>query len=106
MHTREHDLGMATGQPGLGFVVGFVLRLHETVWTGIGLVVLPFYGAGLARPELRPGTLSLFRGQRSLHHVTRVAGARPRLIALFSYDRRPGMWFPDEVRRGVYGRLG
>jgi hypothetical protein len=62
--------------------------------------------AALARPGLRPGTLSLFRGQRSLHHVTRVAGSRPRLIALFSYDRRPGMWFPDEVRRGVYGRLG
>lgn len=42
-------VGLATGQPGLGFVVGFVLRLHETMWTGIGLVVLSFYGAGLAR---------------------------------------------------------
>ncbi|MGH6933828.1 MAG: HalD/BesD family halogenase, partial [Dongiaceae bacterium] len=61
--------------------------------------------ASLARPELRPGTLSLFRGQRSLHYVTQVSGPRPRLITVFSYDRRPGMWFPDAVRSNVYGRL-
>jgi len=61
--------------------------------------------SGLLRPEMPPGTLSLFRGQRSLHHVTRVSGPRPRLIALFSYDRRPDMWFADEVRQSVYGRL-
>lgn len=61
--------------------------------------------SGLLRPEMRPGTLSLFRGQRSLHHVTRVQGPRPRLIALFSYDRRPDMRFSDAVRMSVYGRL-
>lgn len=61
--------------------------------------------SGLLRPEMRPGTLSLFRGQRSLHHVTRVRGPRPRLIALFSYDRHPAMRFPDAVRMSVYGRL-
>lgn len=60
---------------------------------------------GLLRPEMRQGTLSLFRGQNSLHHVTRVQGRRPRLIALFSYDRRPDMRFSDAVRMSVYGRL-
>jgi hypothetical protein len=60
---------------------------------------------GRTRPDLRPGTLSLFRGQRSLHHVTRVSGPTPRLIALFSYDRRPNMRFSDAIRRNVYGRL-
>lgn len=60
---------------------------------------------GLLRPEMQPGTLSLFRGQRSLHHVTRVGGPRPRLIALFSYDRGPDMRFSDAVRMSVYGRL-
>lgn len=42
-------VGVATGQLSLGFVVGFVLRLHETLWTGIGVLALSFYGAGLAR---------------------------------------------------------
>jgi hypothetical protein len=60
---------------------------------------------GLLRPRMTPGTFSLFRGQRSLHHVSPVKGARERIIALFSYDRRPGMIFPDRVRLGAFGRL-
>jgi len=42
-------LGVATGQPDLGFVVGFVLRLHETLWTGVGLIALSLSGVNLAR---------------------------------------------------------
>lgn len=61
--------------------------------------------AGLVRPAIAPGTLSLFRGQRALHHVSRVGGRRARLIALFSYDRRPGMVFSDGVRIGAFGRV-
>ena len=51
-----------------------------------------------------PGCLALFRGRRSLHHVTEVEGARPRLIALFSYDRKPGMMFRPEVHLRSLGR--
>ena len=40
------------------------------------------------RPEIAPGTFVLFKGDASLHRVTAVdAGARRRIIALFSYDR-------------------
>jgi hypothetical protein len=59
--------------------------------------------AVVAEP-LAPGTLSLFRGRRSLHHVTQVSGRRERLIALFSYDRRPGMVFRPEVHLSTLGR--
>ncbi|MSP81815.1 MAG: arpA protein [Alphaproteobacteria bacterium] len=58
----------------------------------------------IVRPELRAGTLSVFRGQRALHRVSPVDGGRSRLIALFSYDRRPGMMFPREVHLGAFGR--
>jgi hypothetical protein len=60
--------------------------------------------AGVRRPPLRAGTLSIFRGQRSLHRVSPVAGPRQRLIALFSYDRRPGMVFSPAVHLGAFGR--
>jgi hypothetical protein len=59
---------------------------------------------GLVRPAVDAGTLSLFRGRRSLHHVSPVEHGR-RLIALFSYDRRPGMVFSDGVRLGAFGRV-
>ena len=46
------------------------------------------------RPAMAPGTLVLFKGRRSCHRVTPVGStARPRLIALLSYDERPGQVF-------------
>jgi hypothetical protein len=53
---------------------------------------------------IMPGCLALFRGRRSLHRVTEVEGSRPRLIALFSYDRKPGMMFRPEVHLRALGR--
>ena len=62
--------------------------------------------AGLTRLlEADPGTLVLFRGERALHRVTRVTGDRPRIIALFSYDRQPGMMFGEASQRRVFGRV-
>ena len=55
------------------------------------------------RPTLEPGTLTLFKGDLSLHRVRPIGStARPRIIAVFSYDEQPGHVFPqgyiDEVR--------
>ena len=55
------------------------------------------------RPAIEPGTLTLFKGDLSLHRVREIGATnRPRIIALFSYDERPGQVFPqayiDEVR--------
>lgn len=50
------------------------------------------------------GTLIVFQGKRALHRVTPVLGKRTRIIALFSYDRNPGMFFPHQVHINAVGR--
>jgi len=60
---------------------------------------------GVIRPPMRAGTFSVFRGRRALHRVSPVKGNRQRLIALFSYHRRPGMMFTPEVYRVAFGRV-
>ena len=52
---------------------------------------------GIARRLLMSaGTFVLFKGRRSCHRVTPVeATSKQRLIALLSYDKRPGMVFPE-----------
>lgn len=40
-----------------------------------------------------PGTLVLFRGRRSVHGVTPIRGGKERIVALLSYDTKPGMWW-------------
>lgn len=58
--------------------------------------------------ELRqsPGALVLFRGSRTLHRVTPVAGPRPRLIGVFSYAPEPGRALDPHTRQTFYGRVG
>jgi hypothetical protein len=50
------------------------------------------------------GTLLLFCGRRALHRVPPVRGRVPRVIALFSYDRNPGVRYGSEVYIRVVGR--
>lgn len=59
---------------------------------------------GLRRPEVAVGTLMLFRGKYALHRVTPVVGARQRVIAIFSYDRQPGMMFSERTQLQAVGR--
>jgi hypothetical protein len=51
------------------------------------------------------GALVLFRGRYSLHRVTPVEGARPRLVAVLSYDTQPGVMLSEHNRRLFYGRV-
>ncbi|MBX2882505.1 MAG: 2OG-Fe(II) oxygenase [Granulosicoccus sp.] len=47
-----------------------------------------------------PGTFVLFMGRRSLHRVSPViATSQCRHSLLFSYDRKPGMVFPENIRK-------
>lgn len=55
--------------------------------------------------RVEPGTLVLFCGKRSVHRVSPVQGQRKRLIALFSYDRRPDKMFSDEAALRVFNRV-
>ena len=53
---------------------------------------------------LAPGTLNVFKGKNTAHRVTPVEGARPRIIAVFSYYETPDVTFSDTERLGFYGR--
>jgi hypothetical protein len=50
------------------------------------------------------GTLLLFCGRRALHRVPPVRGKVPRVIALFSYDRKAGVRYGSDVYARVVGR--
>jgi hypothetical protein len=50
------------------------------------------------------GTLLLFCGRRALHRVPPVRGNVPRVIALFSYDRKPDVLYGSQVYSRVVGR--
>jgi len=60
---------------------------------------------GVIAQALRPGTLSIFRGVKSLHRVTKVTGSVPRAILTMSYDPKPGVQFSPENRRRYSGRV-
>jgi hypothetical protein len=50
------------------------------------------------------GTLLIFCGRRALHRVSPIEGATPRVIALLSYDRAPGVVYSGDVYQRVVGR--
>jgi hypothetical protein len=52
-----------------------------------------------------PGCLSIFRGRRSIHRVTPVAGQRARITAVLTYAETAGFLVSDYSRRTFYGRL-
>jgi hypothetical protein len=62
--------------------------------------------AEVRRLPMAPGTLVLFRGRYALHRVTPIAGRRPRLMAVLSYDTKPGVMLSEATRRTFYGRVG
>jgi hypothetical protein len=51
-----------------------------------------------------PGTLALFRGQFSIHRVSPILGARPRLNVVFAYADRPGAKLSPYTQQLFYGR--
>ena len=61
---------------------------------------------GVVRVDISPGTFCLFEGRRSMHRVSPVTCGEPdRLIALFAYDRDPGLIYNENTLRTVLGRL-
>jgi hypothetical protein len=66
--------------------------------------VLDGRSSALRSVKVEARTLLLFCGRRALHRVPPVGGAVPRVIALLSYDRRPGVRYGSEVYARVVGR--
>ena len=50
------------------------------------------------------GTFTLFRGGYSLHGVTEVEGAQPRISAVMTYSEAPDTVLSDEVNIRIYGQ--
>jgi hypothetical protein len=49
------------------------------------------------------GTLTLFRGEFSLHGVTKIEGTRPRISAIFTYDEQEDRVASDAININIYG---
>ena len=50
------------------------------------------------------GAFTLFRGGYSLHGVTKVEGARPRISAIMTYDEQANRIIDDETNIRIYGK--
>jgi predicted 2-oxoglutarate/Fe(II)-dependent dioxygenase YbiX len=60
---------------------------------------------GVHQLNFDAGALILFRGRYTIHRVTPVRGWIPRLLAVFSYDTRPGVMLTEHNRLLFYGRV-
>jgi hypothetical protein len=56
--------------------------------------------------DMEAGALVLFRGRTALHRVTPVQAGPPRLLAVLSYDPKPGKMLTEHTRQIFYGRVG
>ena len=52
------------------------------------------------------GALLIFGSRQTLHRVTRVRGARPRLVPVLTYGECPGLKNSEAVRKLFWGRTG
>ncbi len=52
------------------------------------------------------GDFNVFFGDLSLHRVTPVIGTRKRIVALFCYDRHPGMVFDQAYIDELQASMG
>ena len=50
------------------------------------------------------GTLVLFQGRQSIHRVNPVKGNRTRMIAILTYDEKPGQSMNEFTQKKFYGR--
>ncbi len=55
--------------------------------------------------DMEAGALVVFRGRYALHRVTPVEGTCPRLLAVLSYDPKPGKMLTEHTRKIFYGRV-
>lgn len=89
-----------------GGVFEFVPKIRRDDAEGLAAVARVMDGAheAVITAQLHPSTLALFQGVDSLHRVTRVKGAVPRIILTMSFDTEPGTMFSAEIRRRYSGR--
>lgn len=61
---------------------------------------------GVQRLPFSVGDLSIFGGRTALHRVTKVEGDTTRLVAVLTFNTKPGVTNSEAVRRLFWGRAG
>ena len=99
------SLALQDGEEGGDFEVApFIRSPDEERYDDVARVL-----AGDREPltvlPMTPGTLLVFAGRHSMHRVSPIHGATPRLVALFGYDTRPGTMSSELLKAVRYGRV-
>ncbi|QFT85498.1 hypothetical protein FIU88_10975 [Halomonas sp. THAF12] len=106
--TNEFIVTMMTQAPEAGGSFEYcpdIRTPQDENYAGVGAVIREEDRENVRRLDLQPGDLQLFKGRFSLHRVTRVEGATPRLTAIFAYSQSPGVVGRLERTRQLYGRV-
>ena len=85
------------------FVRGLREPDKEDKFESIAQVINGNYPA-VRRPEIKPGTLTVFRGKYNLHRASVVEGNGRRIMAVLSYETEPGKTGTDEYLKLFYDR--
>ena len=99
------SLALVPAERGGDFLYAPRVRRDADECYGDVAAVLDGGSPRVRRVPMEPGTLLLFQGRHSLHCVSRIEGARDRLVALLSYDRKPGTCASPLLQQGRYGRV-
>lgn len=105
--TNEFSVSLMTQRSEGGGRFEFCPNLRDPDdenYAGVGAVLAGARGPVRAL-DIAPGDLQIFKGRFSLHRVTRVSGATPRYMAIYSYAREPGMVGRPARTRQLYGKV-
>ena len=96
LHIAGSHIDLAAAEVELIGTVGREVILRDQLdaddenYERVGRVLRGEPGERVEIFPMTPGTLMIFAGRNSVHRVSAVGGAIPRIVALLSYDTRPG----------------
>lgn len=85
------------------FVTGLRQPDLEDDYDNISRVIAGQY-PDVIRPDIKPGTLTLFKGKYSLHRASAVQGNGRRVMSVLSYETTPGRTGSEAYLKLFYGR--
>jgi hypothetical protein len=98
------SLALQDAEGGGDFEVSPQIRSEDDERYDAVAAVLAGDRASVVTLPMTPGTLLIFAGRHSLHRVSPIRGATPRLVALLGYDTKPGTMSSDLLKAVRYGR--
>jgi hypothetical protein len=99
------SLALQDADDGGDFEVAPFIRDHEDEHYDDVARVLAGDRDPLTVLPMTPGTLLVFAGRHSMHRVSPIHGATPRLVGLFGYDTAPGTMSSELLKAVRYGRV-